>query len=157
MNDNTSRDTSSDAAATSPDGTLLSLAAAASRLGVSESTIRRRVKAGTLPHIQVEQGRRVIWRIPAHAIPDTSATPPGVNDTSGGTNGVTATPGLTPPAVARLLDLVERQQEQVAQLSGQVGFLQAQVQERDTQIKLLQAPPDEPTRRWWRKVWRLGR
>ena len=155
MSDDTSGDTSGAAAATSPDGTLLSLAAAASRLGVSESTIRRRVKAGTLPHIQVEQGHRVIWRIPAHAIPDTSATPPGVNDTSPGTNGVTAMPGLTPPDVTRLLDLVERQQEKLEQFSGQVGFLQAQVQERDQQIKLLQAPPDEPQHRWWRwRPWR---
>ncbi|MAF64033.1 MAG: hypothetical protein CMJ84_00045 [Planctomycetes bacterium] len=52
--------------------------------------------------------------------------------------------------------------EKLEQFSGQVGFLQAQVQERDATIKLLQAPPDEPAprRRWWSfrgRIWRWGR
>jgi hypothetical protein len=52
--------------------------------------------------------------------------------------------------------------DRITQMAGQLGFLQAQVQERDNQIKLLQAPPDEPApqRRWWSirgRIWRWGR
>ena len=59
-----------------------------------------------------------------------------------------------------LVSLVREQQiqmgklhDQIAQLSGQTGFLQAQIQEKDEQLKLLQAPPELPRRRWWRRLW----
>ncbi len=63
------------------------------------------------------------------------------------------------------LDLVREKDQQVTglnerimQISGQVGFLQSENGQLKEQVKLLQAPPpDEPQRRWWRRVWRWGR
>jgi hypothetical protein len=70
-------------------------------------------------------------------------------------------------AVTRLIDLVEKQQEEIRQLAGQVGFLQAVRQTLEEQVRLLQAPAEEqteepapaevappPPRRWWhRLIW----
>ena len=42
-----------------------------------------------------------------------------------------------------LVRLVRHQQDQLTQLAGQVGFLQAQLQQAHETIKLLQAPSDE--------------
>ena len=47
------------------------------------------------------------------------------------------------PAAVELVRLVRHQQDQLTQLAGQVGFLQAQLQQAHETIKLLQAPPDE--------------
>jgi hypothetical protein len=47
------------------------------------------------------------------------------------------------PAAVELVRLVRHQQDQLTQLAGQVGFLQAQLQQAHETIKLLQAPPEE--------------
>jgi len=85
-------------------------------------------------------------------------------------------------AVKSLLKLVrdkdrqlEASNERMVQLAGQVGFLQAKLQEAEGQIKLLQPPKPtspnssqhdgadleqekadegrQPHHRWWRRVW----
>jgi hypothetical protein len=64
--------------------------------------------------------------------------------------------------VIELLRLVNTLASRNEQLAGQVGFLQAKVQEQDRQIALLMAPKDEPAevtpaepepkRSWWRRL-----
>ncbi len=82
------------------------------------------------------------------------------------TDTVPATPA-GPDVVSQALELAQRlQQENAAlasrneQLAGQVGFLQARVQDQERQIALLMAPQEpeptpapEPERRpWWQRL-----
>ena len=72
------------------------------------------------------------------------------------------------PEVLALVQLVDHLQWENQQLAGQVGFLQARVQEQERQIALLMAPQDVPApkktepvpqdapapvqRPWWRRL-----
>jgi hypothetical protein len=47
--------------------------------------------------------------------------------------------------------------EENRQLAGQLGFVQAERQQLQEQMKLLQAPPEKPRRRWWRRLWPIRR
>jgi hypothetical protein len=70
----------------------------------------------------------------------------------------------------RALDLVDKLSHQVLELSGRLGFLQAELQQRDAVILALSAPSTEPQeepkpsdhpmisidppepRRWWQRI-----
>ena len=93
---------------------------AATRLGVSEHTVRRRVKRGELAGIQVSTPQGFVWRV---RLPEAATSPDGV------ANGQVA--------FRDALQVIERQQHLIAQLSGQVGFLQGQLET----YKALMAPP----------------
>ncbi|MAE28207.1 MAG: hypothetical protein CMJ87_04380 [Planctomycetes bacterium] len=167
----------------------LSVAAAASRLGVVESTVRRWIKRGRLVAVRVERPQGHEYRIPLDALATVQAAgisagnqqaseQGGSRQQAAGTNGAAVSSQTSDAAIRDALALVrEKDQqfiaahEQIGQLSGQVGFLQAKLQDSEAQnqqlqdqIKLLQAPPaeqdegddpdPEPTpRRWWHRLW----
>jgi excisionase family DNA binding protein len=119
----------------------LSVKEAALQLGIDEKTVRNRAKAGTLPALKVSRPQGYTWRIfpdglPAHVDPgDIQVEPP---------------PTHVDPAP--LVQLVAQLHVENSQLAGQVGFLQAKLQEATERIMLLEAPK-EPKPGWWRKLW----
>ena len=72
------------------------------------------------------------------------------------------------PGVVELVALVDKLQQQNLDLAGRLGFLQSELQQRDEQLKALQAPREElasqelpadatpaeerPRPSWWRRV-----
>jgi uncharacterized coiled-coil protein SlyX len=75
--------------------------------------------------------------------------------------------GTLDSAVTSLVALVKEQQTTIMELSGRLGFLQAELQQRDEQLKALMAPqdslataayaeevPDAPQPGRWRRVLR---
>jgi len=134
----------------------LTIREAADALGVSEKTIRRRIKGGSIKAHQV-QGAYYITDLgadqpqngldsPEDSIldpgPDTNAlaySPPG--------HGVDST-------LDKALDMIRSLQAENEKLARQVGFLQAKVMETENRLLLLSAPG----RPWWRRLlwWRRG-
>ena len=159
-------------------------AEAAVLLGVSERTILRRLKEGELRGEKVNAGRGKVWRV---LLDGMVATPP---NHSGAMAAIDATSDTCPdvmasttPALAEFAhavidelrqeyrDQLERLQRENAavvsrneQLAGQLGFLQAKLQDAERQIALLSAPKEEapstdepapaaaPRRPWWRRI-----
>ena len=174
---------SPDSAIDSPDSEsrqAVSAAAAAARLGVTQRTVHRMIHDGRLPSRRVQDGTRSVLRIPTDALPPLTPdgqTPMGSPDSpdsatdseADSLDSVADRPDSAGPppdnAIAHEALAMVREKDQqlvaandrITQMAGQLGFLQAQVQERDATIKLLQAPPDEPApqRRWWQwRPWR---
>ena len=128
-----------------PDG-LLTVAAVADRCDVTPRTVRRWITAGRLA--ATRDGQRFLVR------PD--------DVPADGTSAAGLSRPHPPAETSDLVALVARLHDENRQISGQLGFVQAQLQERDNQIKLLQPPPDDetPQRRWWSfrgRIWRWGR
>ena len=182
------------------EGTL-SVQEAAAQYGVTEKTIRRRIKAGTLRAFQHQIAEGFEWRVipdgthrcngAVQAAPEGTQSAPetGTQTTHEGTHSTIVENTPAAPSEAVILQAFETiehiQQEHNAlveqlrrdnallvqrneQLAGQVGFLQARVQEQERQIALLMAPkePEAPTpqepapqepvqapapRPWWRR------
>lgn len=166
--------------------TLLTPAEAAAQLGISERTVWRRIKQGKLQVKHTAKGARVLLTdtlpTPTDTLTDSvshsSTTLPTstdiltdsvskVTDTVSDTGSpLTDTPlHLDNEALEMALDLAQQlQRDNTAlasrneQLAGQVGFLQAKLQDAEQKIALLQAPKDEPEpagerRPWWGR-WR---
>ena len=139
----------------------VSVTEAAVLLGVSERTVWRRIKAGKLPTVETADGVRV--RLPAddRQVTDTA---PGLTDTPTDIDRQ-ATDSLGGPEVLALVQLVDRLQRENQQLAGQLGFVQAKLQDAEEQIRLLSAPKESeisnaleksqpaPAQRapWWRR------
>ena len=142
----------------------LSLVEAAERLGVSERTVLRRIQKGALSAYKVETPHGQAWRITLDSTPDSA--PPAANVTPtkasvrGDTDETTALVKLLEDERRERAALVQRNE----QLAGQVGFLQAKLQdaqEEVQQLRLLMAPKDEPAEpeptaepvrvSWWRR------
>lgn len=104
---------------------------AAGRLGVSEKTVRRRAKRGTLEARQVPTRFGPMWQVRPPTV-----SPP--SNTGGVLEGA-------PPA-AELVRWLRDLQEENRNLAGQVGYLQAQLQERDTRLLALTAGSTPETR-----------
>lgn len=130
----------------------LTPAEAAVRLGVSERTIWRRIKAGKLNSEHREDGVRVLLTDTV-SVDDRQASV--ASDTVSDT--VTDSPQ---PELMKALDMVSELTRRNEQLAGQVGFLQAKTQDQERQIALLMAPkedepepPAQPERRPWWRFW----
>ena len=129
----------------------LSVKEAALQLGIDEKTVRNRAKAGTLPALKVSRPQGYTWRVfpdglPAHL--DAQVDP---GPDPGGTQVEQPATHVDP---APLVQLVEKLHAENTQLAGQVGFLQAKLQEATERIMLLEAPKDpEPKPRvsWWHR------
>jgi len=154
--------------------TGLSLTDAAAQLGISERTVLRRIKDGTVDGRKIGEGRGGVWRIylgvsdsqPA-PVSDSPTNAPGTLSDSPtdepGNVSASVSDSQTQPAqdMIRMVELVDKLQAQNQQLAGQLGYLQRQVQEQQETIqKLLPAPKDEPEpsaeperRPWWRRLW----
>ena len=129
------------------DDQSLTIDEAARRYGVSPPTIRRRIKDRKLAAFQRPTERGFEWRV----LPDQSVAKDdhNVDQIDDQPVGNVDHPNDTPPAapapeLMKALDMVDRLQQDNQQLAGQVGFLQAQLQSAEEQIRLLSAPTDEP-------------
>jgi excisionase family DNA binding protein len=135
------------------DGRALSIKEAAEHFGVSERTIRRRIADGeyTTSKVQTPHGPKVLIHL--GDTPDVTSDSGTV--TSDVTRDVTSDNPLstvdseTNAALLRSLELVEMQQRKIdqlgslnTQLAGQVGFLQAKLQDAEERIRLLEAPKE---------------
>ena len=157
--------------------TGLSLTDAAAQLGISERTVLRRIKDGTVDGRKIGEGRGGVWRIylsvsdsqPA-PVSDSPTNAPGTLSDSPTTDRESVSDSVsdsqTQPAqeMIRMVELVDKLQAQNQQLAGQLGFTQAKLQdaqEENQQLRLLMAPKDEPApeppaeperRPWWKRL-----
>ena len=154
----------------------VSVPEAAERLGVSERTIRRRIKDGEIRATSVETPQGHIWRIDPASLPVHPALSPGgverrpadatrhtgqedgtaqqgSESTRRASDAARQAADMPPgtPELMKMLEIVEedrrlidRLQRDNQQLAGQLGFVQAQLQQAQERIKLLEAPKDEP-------------
>ena len=135
----------------------MSVKEAALHLGIDEKTVRTRVKAGTLPALKVSRPQGHTWRVfpdglPTHVDPDAVIQVDPPPDSHMGPDSSQVDDHVDP---APLIQLVERLHTENTQLAGQVGFLQAKLQEAQERIRLLEAPRDpEPKPRvpWWHRL-----
>ena len=112
---------------------------AAKALGQSEKTIRRRIKSGEIKAERVPGKYGMEYRIMDLRV------------------GPALDRGLDirrDDALVKALDMVRALQAESERLAGQVGFLQAQLQEAQSKIRLLTAPKS----RWWQRLlwWKRG-
>jgi len=111
---------------------------AATRLGISERTVRRRLHRGELEGRQVPTPQGPAWRIRLDTLPPLTH----------GHDGVRAD-GADLAAALRIIGeqqtQLREQAQQLLQLAGQVGYVQAQLQQRDEQLKALTAPTEAST------------
>jgi excisionase family DNA binding protein len=136
------------------DGTV-SVQEAASRLGCSEKTIRRRIKAGTLPAHRLPTSQGYEWRVDLNGTTDQSPSPAAVqvggqsDQLPGAADHVDTQASGRPDAqvpvdpqnepLLKALGLVERLQRENMELAGRVGFLQAKLQSTEEQLLALTA------------------
>jgi len=124
-------------------GEWLTLAEAAERLGISIYTVRRQAKRGELKARQVATRHGLAWQVSLGNLPGVAPT-------------VSSTPNQAAEShiVPELLYLIERlqadyrasaerHQQQVMELSGRLGFMQAELQQAREQLALM-APKEEP-------------
>ena len=130
----------------------LTPAEAAVRLGVSERTVWRRIKAGKLDTEHTLEGVRVLLS-DAVSVDDRQASVASDNVSDRATDS-------PQPELMKALEMMSELTRRNEQLAGQVGFLQAKMQDQEQQIALLMAPKDEPApelpaqperRPWWKR------
>ncbi len=161
----------------------ISVQEAAEHLGLNEKTVRRRIHLGQISAIKVPRPQGFEWRVYLDGIPqptleaaphpihqalktqvDSSLiqvdmhldTPPIQMDTQMGSSRVHMDSSPIQMDSNELLRLVEKLHDENSQLAGQVGFLQAKLQDAQYQIKLLEGPKEpEPERSkmpWWKRL-----
>ena len=132
----------------------LTPAEAAVKLGVSERTVWRHIKAGKLDTEHTLEGVRVLLS-DAVSVDDRQASVASDNVSDRATDS-------PQPELMKALEMVSELTRRNEQLAGQVGFLQAKMQDQERQIALLMAPKDEPApeppaeperRPWWKRLW----
>ena len=139
----------------------LSLAEAATALHCSVDTVRRRIKRGEITAKQVATQRGPAWRVllgslPGNLPPVEHVAPQPAEHAADGAG------------MVALVHLVGRLQEENRTLAGQVGFLQAQMQQAHETIRALQAgaehepsttadpetssPAPQADQPWWKRL-----
>ena len=130
----------------------LTPAEAAVRLGVSERTVWRRIKAGKLQAEHTTDGVRVLLTHTA-SVDDRQASVASDNVSDRATDS-------PQPELMKALEMVSELTRRNEQLAGQLGFTQAKLQEAERTVALLMAPKDEPApeppaqperRPWWKR------
>jgi excisionase family DNA binding protein len=148
----------------------ISVQEAAEHLDLNEKTVRRRIHLGQIPAIKVPRPQGFEWRVYLDGIPQPTLEPalrpihlntiPEALNTQVDSSPVQVDMHLDTPPVHmdsnKLLRLVEKLHDENSQLAGQVGFLQAKLQDAHHQIKLLEGSKDpEPERSktpWWKRL-----
>ena len=146
----------------------LSVQEAADHYGVTEKTIRRRIKAGSIRAIKHGIAEGFEWRVYPEGTLDstkgTQTTHEGTHTEQESHTALEAQP--EPPQqsaeLLRALEVVERLTLRNEQLAGQLGFTQAKLQEAERTVALLMAPKDdpapepaaEPDKPWWKRLFR---
>ncbi len=110
---------------------------AAQRLGVSEHTVRRRVRSGELPGSQVATPQGYTWRV---EVPDDSPDP---------------TPKAGDGEVRALRELVATLQGRMEAQDSELAAKNEQIRELHVLMQQAQAalPAPKETRPWWR-LWK---
>lgn len=131
----------------------VSIKEAAARLGLSEKTVRKSIKAGAIRADRVEtpQGYTYCVYLEDTPPPDSQVEPDLVKQ-------VEAPATVDASAHLEALRMIDKLQAENRDLAGQLGWHMSQLQVAQDRIKQLEAPQDEPeqTRRsWWRRL--LGR
>ena len=112
--------------------TWVTIAEAAPILGCSVDTVRRRLKRGELEARQVHTQHGPTWEVCLGNVrgdmPTVGSTP---RQAAGSADGA---------AILEALRLVGRLQEENRTLAGQVGYLQAQLDQAREQLRALEAP-----------------
>lgn len=124
---------------------------AAEALGLSEKTVRRRIKDGTLKADQTPGKYGVEYRITdlEDVLPLDKSL-----DMDKGQDMDTGLEKAVDTTLVKALDIIKALQEKNERLAAQVGFLQAQVLELDNKVRLL--TEHKRRRPWWQRVlwWR---
>ncbi len=131
---------------------LVSINQAVTRLGVSEVTIRRRLRKGELKGQKRQTPQGYVWLI---ELPDDVS-----EDKKNGSNGEVES---LSELVAALRSQVEGQQELVDSLQAQVKVQQEELTAKNKQIEQLHVllqqaqatlPAPRDNRPWWQRWWR---
>jgi len=143
-------------------GASMSLKAACRHYKLSASTLRAKIKNGEIPAQKIQGSNGPEWRVfptePSFQGSSQQGAEQGSNTVPAGYQGVAA------PELNRLLDLIEKQAAKLETASGQIGYLQSQLEERDkniserdSHIKLLTDSQHKPG--WWNRFssWFLGK
>jgi hypothetical protein len=141
------------------DQAWVSLKQAALRLGLSEKTIRRRVEAGRLEGRKMSTPTGPAWLIRVDDVQ------PMMLREGVGTGTVLPTPAA---GLVEALALIERQQQQITEMAGRIGYYQAELEQARGRLAALEAPkeekelaqpcanfpaaPDPAPRRWWQRI-----
>ncbi len=149
---------------------------AAQACGLSEKTIRRRIKSGALPAFQVTTQHGVEWRVssldttvegtPAQArrVKGRRVYTGRLEPVEGGQSrvsmGMASVDTHSDAALRQALELAEsarrdaeRLQQQNVELAGRCGYLQARVETAEKQLLALTAPPPSPDPApWWKRL-----
>ena len=125
------------------DGRPLTIKEAARHFGVSERTIRRRIAAGELQarRVPMAQGYQVfVYLGDNHESANDNLDTPSVmlDDILDNKVGVQ----VDNAALLKALDHIRQLEQEKTQLAGQVGFLQAKLQDAEERIRLLEAPKE---------------
>jgi hypothetical protein len=118
------------------DQAWVSLKQAALRLGLSEKTIRRRVEAGRLEGRKMSTPTGPAWLIRVDDVQ------PMMLREGVGTGTVLPTPAA---GLVEALAMIERQQHQITEMAGRLGYYEAEVEQLRTALLAIQVPQAEPT------------
>lgn len=134
---------------------------AAKALGVSEKTVRRRIKDGTIKaeHIAGKYGPE--YRISEAQFASLRKNPSSLvlvddpSDNNGFSDsapspGDNAQQGSGSLPLDKAMDMIKYLQSENERLAGQIGFLQAKVLEAENKLRLLAAP--KPRVAWWHRI-----
>lgn len=111
--------------------------------GLHVRTVRERIRRGELAAARVQGRHGPEYRIAHPDSPVAASVDPAV--IAGDSHGASSVdPRPHPDGLGALVDLVERQQQTILELSGRLGWLQAQLAERDAKTALLEAPAPAP-------------
>jgi hypothetical protein len=125
----------------------LSLSEAAIRLGVSERTIQRRISKGLLRSQKDEQGKVFVY---CPTVSDTISVETRQDTTSADSVGQSNFVSDTMSDNDRLWQLVREQASKLEALTTRNGYLQAMLEERESEIKLL--TDSQHKQPWWRRL-----
>ncbi len=120
----------------------LTIKEAARVLGISQNSVRAKLKSGALSGCKVKGPTGEQWRVELTKVTSELTKP---------TKEVTKT--IEPAQnveVLRLLEIIEKQNHRLEAASGQIGYLQAQLENSRDTIKLLE---DKSRKPWWRRLW----
>jgi len=116
---------------------------AARILGISANSVRAKLKSGELSGCKVKGSTGEQWLVELTKV---------TSEPTKLTNQATQT--IEPVAtgeISRLLDIIERQASKLEAASGQIGYLQSQLENSRDQVKLLEDRSKSP---WWLRFWK---
>ncbi len=119
----------------------LSIQEAAKQLGLSEKTIRRRIKAGSLRASKLATSQGFEWRVHVDSQTVHVDSQP-VQEPSQVAVQLDSQPQSSSD-VLKALEIIERLQRENMELAGRLGFYQARTLELEERVKLLEAPRQE--------------